>query len=73
MEAIEPKDYVIVQGETNPWKARALKAEKQLEAVELLVLYTKDIVEMWPTVTLRTLWKVTDKVNSLKNILKELK
>lgn len=51
---------------------RALAAEKKVEAVELLTLYVQDFVEAWPKVTMRTLWTITDKVATLKQILKEI-
>jgi len=55
------------------WKERALKAEKRLEALEYVLAYANDIVELWPTITMRTLWKMTDKVASLKDALKQSK
>lgn len=55
------------------FEQRAIKAEKRLESMELLVLYANDIVDLWPTITMRTLWKITDKVSSLKECLKQIK
>jgi hypothetical protein len=51
------------------WKERALKAEKRLVAVELLVSYAKDIVTAWPTLTIRTLGSMTTRVENLKQAL----
>lgn len=45
--------------------------DKKNEAKELVIMYAKDIVELWPNITIRTLWKMTDKVNSLKEALKQ--
>lgn len=53
------------------WRERATQAERKLEALEYVIAYANDIVEMWPTVTLRTLWRVTDKIASLKEALKQ--
>ena len=74
METSNQNEIVTVASSISPveyWKARAQQAEKRSEAVEFVLMYAQDIVEMWPTVTLRTLWKVTDKVASLKSALKE--
>lgn len=48
------------------WEARALVAEQRLENFELVVSYAKDLIKMWPTVTLRTLHTVTAKIAALK-------
>jgi hypothetical protein len=76
MEVIKTEDNEIIAiaapvSTVEYWKARAMRAEQRSEATELALMYANDIVEMWPTVTLRTLWKVTDKVASLKAALKE--
>ncbi|MGE4234649.1 MAG: hypothetical protein AB7F43_15170 [Bacteriovoracia bacterium] len=70
----EDNEIIAIAAPVSPieyWKARALKAEQRSEATELALMYAQDIVDIWPTVTLRTLWKVTDKVASLKATLKE--
>lgn len=59
------------QTEFKYWMDRALASEKRLEALDFVVLYAKDIVELWPTITIRTLWKMTDKVATLKEALKQ--
>jgi hypothetical protein len=51
---------------------RALKAEKKLESFEYVLAYANDIVAMWPEITMRTLWRMTDKVATLKNALKDI-
>lgn len=49
------------------WKMRASNAENRLENYKLLTSYVKDLIEMWPTVTLRTLSAVTAKIAILKD------
>jgi len=61
------------QKRASDFEQRAINAEKRLESVELLLLFVKDIVDLWPTITVRTLWKMTDKVSSLKECLKQIK
>lgn len=51
------------------WKTRAEKAESELEGYKLMSLYVKELVDMWPSVTLRTLYKVTEKINTLSQTL----
>lgn len=69
---MEAKEYVTVVGDVNPnWKARALKAEAKLEAAELVVMIANDIINMWPTVTFRTIVRVTEKLAFLKDAVKE--
>lgn len=53
------------------WKARCERAEKRLDSMEYVIAYAKDIVEMWPSITMRTLWKMTEKVATLKEALKQ--
>lgn len=53
------------------WKARAERAEKKLESLEYVIAYANDIVETWPTITMRTLWKMTEKVATIKEALKQ--
>ncbi len=52
---------------------RAINAENRLEAYELLTLYVNDIIAAWPKVTMRTLWTITDKISTLKQIVDEIK
>ncbi len=58
--------------QSTDWKARAIAAEKKLESYEYLVAYANDIIETWPTITMRTLWRMTEKVATLKQTLKEI-
>lgn len=53
------------------WRARCERAEKRLEAMEYVIAYANDIVETWPTITMRTLWKMTEKVATIKEALKQ--
>lgn len=53
------------------WKARSERAEKRLEAMEYVIAYANDIVETWPSITMRTLWKMTEKVATIKEALKQ--
>lgn len=77
METIKSSDNTIVAigGNVSPveyWKARSERAEKKLESYEYLVAYANDIIETWPTITMRTLWRMTEKVATLKQTLKEI-
>jgi len=63
---------VIAVTPITDWKARALKAEKRLESFEYVLAYANDIVATWPEITMRTLWRMTDKVATLKNALKDI-
>lgn len=51
---------------------RALAAEKKVEAVEQLSLYVQDLIDAWSKVTMRILWTITDKIVTLKQIMKEI-
>jgi hypothetical protein len=53
-------------------EARAIKAETKLASYEYLVAYANDIIETWPSITMRTLWRMTEKVATLKQALKEI-
>lgn len=46
---------------------------EKLEASELALMYAEDIVNMWPQTTMRTLYKVTNKVAALKEALEKSK
>lgn len=48
------------------WKARAIAAESRAEALEYVVAYANDIVNLWPSITMRTLWQMTNKVAGLR-------
>ncbi len=64
-------DLTMIAGYTDPWRARALRAEAKLEAAELVVLYVTDLINMWPSVTFRTIGRVTEKIATLKDAVKE--
>jgi hypothetical protein len=51
------------------WQRRALEAESKLEAYQLVGSYVQDLIDMWPTITMRTLYKVTAKIADLKEAL----
>lgn len=53
------------------WMKRAKAAEKKLEDMELVTAYAKDIVNAWPTLTMRTLGAMTSKIETLRQALKE--
>lgn len=48
------------------------KITKKMESYQLLALYAQELVDMWPTITLRTLSKATAKIADLKEALKLL-
>lgn len=52
-------------------KDKLAAAEKRLEAYDYVIAYANDIVETWPSITMRTLWKMTEKVATLKEALKQ--
>lgn len=54
-------------------QSEAVKDSSNAEAIQLVLSYAQDIVEAWPTMTLRTLWKMTTKVEALKQALELLK
>jgi len=72
---METQEQVIQLSETDLKKnmielqARLTKAEQRMEAMEYIVAFANDIVALWPTITLRTMFKMTDKVASLKQAL----
>lgn len=53
-------------------KQKDLEATKQ-EALHLVVVCATDIVNAWPTLTLRTLGTMTNKVDTLKQAVNEYK
>lgn len=71
METIKTNtgDTVSVTPVTD-WKARALKAEAKLEAMDLVVICCRDIIAMWPSVTFRTIGRVTKALDTLAQALK---
>jgi len=50
-------------------KAQIVELNRKLENYKLLGLYVQDLIDMWPKVTMRTLWTVTNKVADLKEAL----
>lgn len=50
--------------------AKLKRAEAKVEAADLIVLYVNDLVDMWPSVTFRTIGRVTEKVSVLKDAVK---
>ena len=55
------------------WQARALAAEKKLEALELVASYAKDVVAYWPSMTFRTIRVMIPKMDALKEALSLVK
>jgi hypothetical protein len=45
------------------------ESQKRMEALEMIASYAKDIVEAWPSTTMRTLGQMTQRVNSLRQAL----
>jgi hypothetical protein len=43
--------------------------KKYEEAIEFVLSYSEDIVAAWPTLTMRTLGSMTNKINALKEAL----
>jgi pantothenate kinase-related protein Tda10 len=54
-------------------KAQIVEMNRKLEAYKFLVSYVQDLIAMWPTTTMRTLFKVTKKVADLKEALELVK
>lgn len=50
-------------------KAQIVELNRKLEAYKLLGLYVQDLIDMWPNTSMRTLYKVTQKVADLKEAL----
>lgn len=51
------------------YEARAKKAEKKLEALELVASYAKDVIDFWPSMTFRTVRVMMPKMAALKEAL----
>lgn len=51
------------------WEERALKAEANLAALELVVVCAQDIVKAWPTLTMRLLGRMTNRIDTLRQAL----
>lgn len=50
-------------------KAQIVELNRKLEAHKFVASYVQDLIDMWPTITIRTLSKVTQKVADLKEAL----
>ncbi len=50
-------------------RAQVVELNRKLEAYKLLGLYVQDLIDMWPNTSMRTLYKVTQKVADLKEAL----
>jgi hypothetical protein len=50
-------------------KAQIVELNRKLEGYKLLGSYVQDLIDMWPTTSMRTLYKVTQKVADLKEAL----
>ncbi len=61
---IDPVEY---------WKARAERAEKKLEGLELVASYAKDVIDFWPNMTFRTIRVMIPKMAALKEALELFK
>lgn len=55
------------------WMERALKAEKKLEALELVASYAKDVVDYWPSMSFKTIRIMIPKMNVLSEALSLVK
>lgn len=54
-------------------KAQIVDLNRKLENHKLVASYVQDLIDMWPKVTMRTLWTVTKKVADLKEALDLIK
>jgi hypothetical protein len=50
-------------------KAQIVELNRKLEAHKFVASYVQDLIDMWPTITIRTLSRVTQKVADLKEAL----
>ncbi len=50
-------------------RAQVVELNRKLEAYKLMGLYVQDLIDMWPHTSMRTLYKVTQKVADLKEAL----
>ena len=63
-QKIDPEAY---------WKARAEKAEAKLELYQFVASYAQDVIDFWPSMTMRTIRLMIPKMDSLKQALGLLK
>ena len=54
-------------------KFEIAQRKHQKEAIELVLICAKDIVDAWPTLTFRTLVSMTKRIDTLAQALKEIK
>lgn len=69
---LSPGEYNIVGGRSDMmgyWKARAEQAEEKLKALELVILCANDIVKAWPSMTIRLIGAMTNRVDTLRQAL----
>lgn len=73
-------DEMLRRGDIQPtldarvkWQERALKAEAQLEALQLVASYAQDVLNFWPLMTMRTIRVMIPKMASLKEALELLR
>jgi hypothetical protein len=55
------------------WKNRAIKAERKLEALELVASYAKDVIDFWPSMSFKTIRFMIPKMDALKEALSLVK
>lgn len=66
------ENYVPTKTKPIDWEARALEAEKKLQAFEWLTVCAADLVEVFPRITIKTIWKMAQSVNAVKDALEKL-
>jgi hypothetical protein len=54
---------------TENWKDRALRAERKLRAIELVMICANDIVAAWPRMTIRTISSMANRMDTLRQAL----
>lgn len=55
---------------TTMWYERKIRElEQQLELQKFVTSYALDLIQMWPSTTLRTLYKITAKIEDLKQAI----
>ena len=69
---LKSKNYPLIIVDNDSFrimKARAEAAEKKLEALELVIICANDIVKAWPSMAIRTIGTMTNRVDTLKQAL----
>lgn len=66
------KNLIGQDQDKNYWKERALKAEKRISNLDLVLVCAKDIVNAWPGLTIRMLGSMTNRIDTLKQALQEV-